>query len=215
MKITLKPNQKLFFTSDTHYNHSNICRATTNWSNSDMTRDFHSLGEMNDNLVTNINETVGEDDILIHMGDFSFGGFEYIEEFRNRINCKNIHLFLGNHDHHIENNRNNIRNIFSSVQHYDRLIVKKPDPFIKNKLNHFTFVCMHFPIASWDGMNRGVIHIHGHVHLSNKLRIGNGKSIDVGVDGNNLTPISLEQVIYLMGKQDINKLSLPKDHHID
>jgi len=31
---------------------------------------------MNDTLVNNINEMVGENDVLIHLGDWSFGGFE-------------------------------------------------------------------------------------------------------------------------------------------
>jgi 6-phosphogluconolactonase (cycloisomerase 2 family) len=35
MKIVLEKGQNLFFTSDTHYNHSNICRATTNWTSAD------------------------------------------------------------------------------------------------------------------------------------------------------------------------------------
>ncbi len=35
MKIVLEKGQNLFFTSDTHYGHTNICRATTNWNNAD------------------------------------------------------------------------------------------------------------------------------------------------------------------------------------
>jgi calcineurin-like phosphoesterase family protein len=76
MKLVLEKGQQLFFTSDTHYSHSNICRATTRWSDADnLTRDFKSLNHMNDTLVNNINEMVGEDDVLIHLGDWSFGGF--------------------------------------------------------------------------------------------------------------------------------------------
>ena len=46
-----------------------------------------------------------ENDILYHLGDWSFGGLNQIWEFRKRLNCKKIHLILGNHDHHIENNK--------------------------------------------------------------------------------------------------------------
>jgi hypothetical protein len=28
---------------------------------------------------------VGQDDVLFHLGDWSFGGFESIEQFRNQI----------------------------------------------------------------------------------------------------------------------------------
>ena len=79
MKIVLEKGQRLFFTSDTHYSHSNICRGTTRWVGADnMTRDFETLEKMNSTLVNNINEVVGQDDILIHLGDWSFGGFEKI-----------------------------------------------------------------------------------------------------------------------------------------
>ena len=52
MKLILEKGQQLFFTSDTHYSHSNICRATTRWAGSEnLTRDFKSLDHMNDTLA--------------------------------------------------------------------------------------------------------------------------------------------------------------------
>jgi calcineurin-like phosphoesterase family protein len=211
MKIILKPEQQLFFTSDTHYSHKNICRATTEWKDADdKTRDFKSLNHMNDTIVNNINRMVGEDDILFHLGDWSFGGFEKIQELRDRIICKNIHLILGNHDHHIERNKDDIQSIFSSVNEYLSLDVKWEG---KGKFEHARFVLMHYPIASWNGMNDGVIHLHGHVHLPNNLRVADGKAMDVGVDGNNYEPIELNEIIKIMSKQPIARLALPKDHH--
>jgi calcineurin-like phosphoesterase family protein len=212
MKLTLEKGQRLFFTSDTHYAHSNICSATTKWEGaSNLTREFNSLDHMNATLVNNINNMVGEDDILIHLGDWSFGGFEKVQEFRDRIVCKNIHLVLGNHDHHIERNKEGVQSLFSSVQNYLRLEVRRP--INKATTEKFIFVCMHYPIASWHDMNQGVIHLHGHVHLPYHLRIAEGKAMDVGVDGNELEPISMDQVLGIMEMQPIKKLTLPKDHH--
>jgi calcineurin-like phosphoesterase family protein len=94
------------------------------------------------------------------------------------------------------------------------LEVKRPGKTKKDAMDRFTFVCMHYPIASWNGMNDGVIHTHGHVHLPAHHRVGNGKSIDVGVDGNNLEPISMDDVLRIMDKQPISSLSLPRDHHV-
>jgi hypothetical protein len=37
--------------------------------------------------------------------------------------------------------------------------------------------------------------------------------MDVGVDGNDLEPISLDEVISLMKGREVKKLCLPKDHH--
>lgn len=212
MKIVLEKGQQVFFTSDTHYCHSSICSATTKWVGAEnLTRPFDSLQDMNQRLVDNINNMVGEDDILIHLGDWSFGGFDKIEEFRSQINCKNIHLVLGNHDHHIERNKEGIQRLFSSVQDYLRLEVRRP--INKATTEKFKFVCMHYPIASHHDMNIGVIHLHGHVHLPSHLRIAAGKAMDVGVDGNNLHPISMDDVLDIMEIQPIRKLELPKDHH--
>lgn len=211
MKLILEKGQNLFFTSDTHYSHSNICRATTRWTDADsVTRDFKSLEHMNDTLVNNINEVVGQDDILIHLGDWSFGGFEMIEEFRNRILCKNVHLVFGNHDHHIRRNKGDVQELFSSTQDYLHLDLRIPKGKEVDKL---TLVCMHFPIASWDGMNDGVPHLHGHVHLPRHQRIGQGKVMDVGVDGNDLYPISIQEIRTIMKDRPVRSLSLPKDHH--
>ena len=214
MKIVLEKGQNLYFTSDTHYGHSNICRATTNWTDADsVTRDFKSLDHMNDTIVNNINSIVGENDVLIHLGDWSFGGFENIAEFRSRIICKNIHLTYGNHDHHIRRNKDNIQSIFSSTQDYMHLDIRRPSIKGKGMMDKFSFICMHFPIASWDSMNVSMMHLHGHTHLPKHLRIANGRAMDVGTDGNDLQPISLDEVVSLLKNQPIKKLCLPKDHH--
>jgi calcineurin-like phosphoesterase family protein len=204
MKINLEQHQQLFFTSDTHYMHKNICRGVTNWTDAeDITRDFKTLDQMNDRIVRGINDVVGQDDILFHLGDWSFGGFESIWKFRHQINCQNIHLVLGNHDHHIERDREGIRQIFSSVNQYVELNVNK----------EHNFVLMHYPIMSWNNMNDGVIHLHGHVHLPPDRRIGKGKMMDVGVDGNGMDPISLTKVLTLMNSQPI-KSGFEFDHHV-
>jgi calcineurin-like phosphoesterase family protein len=165
---------------------------------------------MNTHLVSNINEVVGQDDILFHLGDWSFGGFEQIEKFRNQIICKNIHLITGNHDYHIERNKDSIQSIFSSVNKYLELTVK----FGVGTMLHGeqSFVLMHYPIASWNNMARGTIHLHGHVHLLANQRIGKGKMMDVGVDGNDLYPISLGDVYRYMKNQPIKSM-LDSDHH--
>lgn len=210
MKITLAPGQRLWFTSDTHYHHANICSATTKWINPVTLREFKTLEHMDAMLVGNINEVVGQDDILFHLGDWSFGGFEKIQEFREKIVCQNVHIITGNHDQHIESNRDGVRSLFSSVSKYLDLSVKWSNGHAGN--DQQTFALMHFPIASWDNMARGAIHLHGHVHLDKNKRIGPGKMIDVGMDGNDLKPISMREVLNLMAKQPIKSM-LTFDHH--
>jgi calcineurin-like phosphoesterase family protein len=86
--LKIEDKRKVWVTSDTHFSHGNICRGTTNWRlpNGDIpvnqTRDFPTLDKMNDAIVNNINEVVGQEDVLIHFGDWSFGGFENIQLLR-------------------------------------------------------------------------------------------------------------------------------------
>jgi calcineurin-like phosphoesterase family protein len=122
-------------------------------------------------------------------------------------------LVLGNHDHHIERNKDNVQRLFASVNHYVELDVRRPSEFAKDRMDKFNFILMHYPIASWNNMNSEVMHLHGHVHLPPHQRIAEGRAMDVGVDGNGLEPISLNEVYSLLDKQPIKKLSLPKDHH--
>src|SRR5699024_1596488 len=87
------------------YHHKNIIKGISNWEDKSGCRNFSTMEEHNQTIVDGINSTVGEDDTLYCLGDWSFGGLDKIWEFRKQIKCKNIHLILGNHDHHIENNR--------------------------------------------------------------------------------------------------------------
>jgi len=215
MKLTLQKGQNLYFTSDTHFSHSNICSATTQWKDAgDTVRQFSSLEEMNRTIVDNINAVVGENDILFHLGDWSFGGFEQIQKFRSQLVCKNIHIVLGNHDHHIEKNKDGVQSLFSSVHSFiPKLEVKREIVGGNGMMQRFNFCVFHYPIASWIDMNQGVIHLHGHVHLPKDLKLGQGRSLDVGMDGNNMKPYSLDEVMRLVKNQPIRKLELPKDHH--
>jgi calcineurin-like phosphoesterase family protein len=212
MRIILRGKQKLYFSSDSHYSHSGICRGVSHWPEGRGTRDFQTLEEMNDAIVNGINSVVCEDDVFVHMGDWSFGGFDKIGEFRNRINCKNVYLFLGNHDHHITNNKDGIQRLFVEVSKLDTLEVRVPCGSVTKK---YSFECCHHPIASWDGLSRGRIHLHGHVHLPPHLKINTGRAMDVGADGNNLIPYSLEEILELMDGRPLAHLVLPKDHHTE
>ena len=78
--------------------------------------------------------------------------------------------------------------------------------------DNMEIVLCHYPIASWHDMNKGVMHLHGHVHLPSDKRIAQGRAMDVGVDGNNLKPVSLKEVLGLR-ERPIKNLSIPKDHH--
>jgi calcineurin-like phosphoesterase family protein len=199
----------VWITSDTHYHHKNICRGVTNWRTQEgkipvsSTRDFRDLDEMDSAIINNINSKVGQDDTLIHLGDVAFGGFDRLEQFLDRLICKNIYLVLGNHDHHIKNDRGFIKDRFIAVQNYLEVNVEDEN-----------FVLCHYPLQSWHGLNKGVIHLHGHVHLSVQNKWGNGKRLDVGMDGNNMQPYKITEIVHMMDRREIGS-DLSNDHHMD
>lgn len=199
----------VWITSDTHYHHKNICRGVTNWRTQDgkipvsSTRDFIDLDEMDAAIINNINSKVGQNDTLIHLGDVAFGGFDKLEQFLDLLICKNIYLILGNHDHHIKNNREHIKSRFISVQNY-----------IELNIDGENFVLCHYPLQSWHGLNKGVIHLHGHVHLSTQNKWGNGKRLDVGMDGNNMQPYKITEIVHMMDRREIGS-DMSNDHHMD
>jgi calcineurin-like phosphoesterase family protein len=208
--IKIEKDRKVWVCSDSHFAHKNICRGVTEWRLPDgsvplsQTRDFNTIEQMNETIVNNINSVVGQDDVLIHLGDWSFSGVENIQKFRDRILCKEIHLILGNHDTHIENNRDGVQELFTSVNHYTKLMYKFK-----------TFVLFHYPIASYDGLNKGHIHLHGHVHLPTNLRFGKGKKMDVGMDGHPTFGVyDMDDIIRIMDKREIASDML-FDHHTD
>ena len=196
----------------THYGHKNICRGVTEWRNSvgdipiESTRPFNTIEKMNQKIVDNINDVVNENDWLFHLGDWSFGGYENIKKFRDRIICKNIILVLGNHDHHIENNKGDVRDLFTHVFNYLTLYYDKRE-----------ILLFHYPITSWNNMSRGSIHLHGHTHLPDNQKFSKGRRMDIGIDGNTkFKPYNLidECILPLLSKPISSEQEF-KDHHID
>lgn len=202
-----------FFTADTHFGNAGIikyCKRYFCLDEFDINHLEHlhnsgndivgynipqySVDEMDNVLFENINSTVGKGDLLYILGDFAFAKtFNILKEFRDRINCPNVHLILGNHDRFPETK---YRKLFDSVE--------------KIKEMHISgqrITLSHYPLASWNGAFNGAICLHGHCHG----RIEQWKKeclpglplIDTGVDLYDYKPIMLEDVIEI--SNDIKK----------
>ncbi len=192
----------IWFTSDTHFGHKNIVLATSSWPDrEEKCRRFDSLEEHDQTLIDNINKLVKPDHILYHMGDWSFGGHENIKKYRSKINCKNIHLILGNHDQHIEPKDSPYRGCFSSIKHVNSFSLRLEGNFTKTK-----FFMSHYSHQVWPNSHHGSIHLFGHSHGT---LLGIGKSMDVGVDTNNFYPYHLDEIMFYMKDIDIANV----DHH--
>lgn len=125
-------------------------------------------------ILDRINETVGTDDTLYILGDFTFRGGKPIE-YRSRIICKDVHICLGNHDQRkdYELFRDGTISGFASVQDVKEIIYCNQRIFLS-----------HYCHKVWPASHKGSYHLWGHSHgkLDEEERKTNRKSLDVGVD---------------------------------
>ena len=180
----------IFFASDHHFDHANIIRLAN--------RPFSSVEEMNETIIERHNAVVRDEDTAYFLGDFCWAdGFQHFRRMRG----KKV-LILGNHDQ-------------NSLQlGWEYIATEKTLPIGKKKI-----LLYHYPIEDWNGRFKGVIHLHGHIHSlqwkttapsvtaqiaanhplqvdPSMLKITNKKNrFDVGVEGIDYTPVSVEDVL--------------------
>lgn len=174
-----------FFTSDLHLGHKNVISYDN--------RPFKDIEEHDEALINNWNSVVGIDDVVYFLGDIALCNPSKAMYYVHRLNGT-IHWILGNHDS--SSLVKHLKCRMSSVQEYLDVTVEDT-----------RLVLFHYPIGSWRGVHRGVIHLHGHCHGSYKH--SRGKMMDVGTNCTKYTPISLEAVKAIMNKKDIYS----SDHH--
>lgn len=150
--------------------------------NSQSCRNFDTLEEHDNIIIEGINNFVLADDILWHLGDFCMGGSDNLWKYRKQIICKNINLIVGNHDHHIANNRilNNCRRKKAFSKEFEDGIPEGVNYFVNtqelfstvNQLSIKTFggidfsMC-HYAMRTWNNNYReNSIMLYGHSHGS-------------------------------------------------
>lgn len=196
--ITRFSGNGLWFTSDTHFYHNVIIEYCK--------RPFKTIEEHNQKLIDNWNAVVGPDDTVFHLGDFCLGGAPKWREIREQLNG-HIILIVGNHDD--KNRTQGIDALFDYVTYQMRINVDGRTVYV----NHFPFMCF----AHWNSEKYPREHLafalSGHVHLQKNYE-GSDKPIlnhylptqyDVGVDFNNYTPVSWEEIN--------NKINYQIDNH--
>ena len=79
----------VYFSSDTHFNHKNILKYTN--------RPFSSIEEHDEGMIKNWNDTVGPEDEIYFLGDFSLGSTDNAMAALRRLHGRK-HLIWGNHE---------------------------------------------------------------------------------------------------------------------
>lgn len=173
--------EAVWFTADTHFCHENIVRFSG--------RPFADATQMNEELIRRWNETVPEDGIVFHLGDFCLGSRRDWYDIISRLNGR-IYLILGNHD--MKNIRNGFMSRFEMVTQQMTI-----------RVGGQAVILNHNPFLAYGGAYRDVWQLFGHVHsgpLSHtgldlpRLRMLFPMQYDVGVDNNDFRPVSFEKV---------------------
>lgn len=188
LKFTTKPGQQVWFTSDYHDFHRNLCRGTSQWVDKRGCRDFDTLEEMERAVVDNYNRLVKPDDIVFNLGDLIFGDKGRIQEFLSKLRCRNIYFLCGNHDDWMYD-KLDVQSMFTQFHKFG----------LEVSINRRLFVLNHYALKVWRDYHKGSIHLFGHSHGS-LPDDQNSRSFDCGVDTKlwshqEFSPYSLDEVV--------------------
>ena len=185
--LTVDDPDKLFFCSDSHYGHYNICKYCH--------RPCQSRSDMDQTLIKNWNAVVPEDGIVVHCGDFMLPHNEDIKEYNKYLNQLHgrVLLLRGNHD----------RASLDWVS--DKLIAVRDQAMIV--VNGVKIFAQHYPCAAFNGD----YHVYGHIHTladgtcygidGDVTKMMRKNTYDVGVDQNGYTPVSYWQLCDIFRKK--------------
>lgn len=181
---------KIFFTSDHHFGHSNIIQYCH--------RPWEDVRAMNLELIQRWNSVVPKDGIVFHAGDFAMtSNIDYITQLLYKLNG-NVYIAFGNHDYQNRFDRQVVRDLFYQTDDMYYFTVEDEDLPAK----HMNFQVCHYPLMYW---RRGYHMLHGHIHsgpnsTANEVVPYHFMRYDVGVDNNDFYPISYHQLKDLFAK---------------
>ncbi len=168
----------IYFTSDLHFYHENIIKHAN--------RPFFCVEEMNQALIKKWNQKVHTSDEIYILGDVTLKGATYAVEILTRLNGRK-YLIKGNHDR------------FADQETFDKTFFEWIKDYHELEYQNQRFILFHYPIEEWNDFFRGSIHLHGHQHNHEDYNFQNLEKglrrFDVGVDANNMFPISIDDII--------------------
>lgn len=198
-KLTDEEYNNLFVTSDTHFNHNQEFVYKK--------RGYESPEKMTHDMIDIINSTVGENGILLHLGDFCLNTtrdqYHYI---LSRLRIKEIWMLWGNHNNPIQKSYGGTR---EQVAAWNRgVFIKYLNHYFTFRKSKKVFVCFHFPITTWDGESIGSMHLCGHSHGNYDISRPEHKEkkiLDCGWDIHK-KPLHITEVEAIMYTKSINSI---------
>lgn len=193
----------VWITSDIHFNHRNILSYCPHRGGPEVSD--ANVFAMNEMIIRNWNELVKPIDAVIILGDVAMGQIDHAPECIRRLNG-NMMLIKGNHDatlvKRIDRGDLGFGGLFlGGVYSYYEMSYKTEDTHRKVLLN-----MSHYPFHSWNGMSKGTMMLHGHLHgTPHGIK---GRIKDVGMDTNNLRPYKLDNIV-----NELLSIDVMRDHH--
>lgn len=167
-----------FYTSDLHLFHKNVIHLSN--------RPFKDIDDMHNALIENWNKKVKTSDIVYILGDIGYPkksqDIKLIINFLKKLNGKKI-LIVGNHDFKLLNYPK-FKDEFIEIHNYLEI----------SDFNR-KIILFHYPIEEWNGYFKNSIHLFGHIHKNDKFLKDIKNRYNVGMDVNNFTPISMQEIL--------------------
>lgn len=191
-KHRIKPSfldgfDNVYVTSDWHFNHANILKFEAD------RRPFETVEEMNQYMIDHWNNVVSSNDIIIHVGDFSYGKNISSDQMTKLVSALNGHkIFItGNHDHDLLK----IPRVKYSELNIERIVNKMETTYGGT---HVTF--NHYPEVTWLNKRYGSVLLYGHLH---SVSILIKHAVNVGYDANGRI-LALSEAIQLAQQNTYN-----------
>lgn len=180
-------HDKVWFTSDLHFYHKNICKYCN--------RPYETIEDMNEGIISNWNSVIKDDDIVYVLGDLGFCGMDKLRPLISQLKGR-IRLIQGNHDSDKVVNKLLDEGLIEGISTlcYITIVGDEECP------NQDLTLC-HFPMIDWYNKERGAWMVHGHQHQLPETLSCSVKHWDVGLDKNNMMPVSFNQLKINITKQ--------------
>jgi len=198
-KITDEEYANLFVTSDTHFGHNQEFIYKS--------RGYCNVQAMNEDMIQTINNIVGENGTLLHLGDFCLNtSLEQYTSILSSLKIKAIWMVWGNHNNPIQKSYGGtIRQVEDTI---GSVYIRYLDYYYTFRKGKRHYVCSHFPFRVWDGMSYGAAHLCGHSHGTLPVSRPEDKThkiLDCGWDVHS-KPLTMREIDEIIDSKHINLL---------
>jgi calcineurin-like phosphoesterase family protein len=170
---------KIYLTSDLHFGHEREFLYGP--------RNFASIQEHDEAVITLWNETVQEDDDVYVLGDLMLNDNEHGLKCLRRLNGR-IHLVRGNHD---TDARWKLYSELENVVEMENVIVFK--------YRKYHFYLSHFPTLTAnlekESLHQCTLNLFGHTHDKRRFFEDRPYMYNVSLDAHNCVPVLLDDII--------------------